>query len=100
MPMSREEYEELLGKLNNAELSHSDRTEILQTLRADYSNVIGDHEKMNADLEKIQKDNADLVLSNSKLFREVGLKSDPQNTEPDEKEFSETVTLSQLLEGK
>lgn len=100
MPMSREDYEELLGKLNNAELPHSERTELLQTLRADYSNVIGDHEKMSADIEKIQKDNADLVLSNSKLFREVGLKSDPKDTEPDEKEFSETVTVSQLLEGK
>lgn len=100
MPMSREEYEELLGKLNNAELPHSERTELLQTLRADYSNVIGDHEKMSADIEKIQKDNADLVLSNSKLFREVGLKSDPKDTEPDEKEFSETITLENILEGK
>lgn len=100
MPMTRDEYEELLGKLNNAELPHSERTELLQTLRADYSGVLDDHQKFETNLEKLQKDNDDLVLSNSKLFRMTAIdKKDDDNPE-DDKDFSENVTLESLLEGK
>ena len=100
MPMTRDEYEELLGKLNNAELTHADRTDLLQQLRADYSGVLDDHAKHSEELQRLQKDNEDLVLSNSKLFRMTAIDVKDEDNKKDDKEFSETVTLESLLEGK
>lgn len=100
MPMTREEYEDHLSKLNNPELTHSERTEVLQLLRADYSTVIDDHQTYESNLSRLKQDNDDLVLSNSKLFRMAGIDKKEDDTKPDEKEFSESVSLSKLLEGK
>lgn len=97
MPMDREEYENILNELNNPELEHSRRTDILQTLRTDYTGVHEDFEKTTKRVEHLEKDNSDLVLSNSKLFRQVGIQGDPDMTRKEEtKEFSETITLEQL----
>lgn len=100
MPMSRDEYEERLSKLNNPELTHTERTELLQELRADYSSVLDDHQAFESNISKLEKDNQDLLMSNSKLFRMTAIdKKDDDNPE-DDKDFSENVTLESLLEGK
>lgn len=97
MPMSKEEYENLLNELNNPDLEHSKRTDILQNLRSDYTNVIEEHESTTKKVQHLEKDNNDLVLSNSKLFRQVGIQGDPDLNKKEElKEFSETITLEQL----
>lgn len=97
MPMSKEEYENLLNELNNPELEHSRRTDLLQTLRTDYTSVLTDFEDFTSKVEKLEKDNKELVVSNSQLFRQVGIIGDPKLEEKEEqKEFSETVTLEQL----
>lgn len=98
MPMmSRDEHEALLSELLTPELEHSRKTEILQLLRKD--NGIGhtEYAELTASNEKLQKDNADLVVSNSKLFREVGLHDRPDKVEEVQKqEYSETVTIESL----
>ena len=100
MPMEREQYEELLTELNRPELEHSRRTEILQELRADYSGVLTDFETNSKTIEKLKTDNDDLVLSNSKLFRQAGIfDKEDDNKEVEKKEFSETVTVSQIEKG-
>ena len=97
MPMSREDYENYLNELINPDLEHSRRTEILQDLRVDYTGVIEDHEKQLKHIDKLTADNQDLVLSNSKLFRQLGINADPvQKKQEEEKEFSETITLEQI----
>lgn len=100
MPMDREKHEEILSKLLDSELPTSERTELLQELRVDYQNVTTDFQGLTETKEKLEKDNSDLVLSNSKLFRQIGINSDEGLKEKEnEKEFSETVTL-ESLEGK
>ena len=100
MAMEREQHENLLNELLNPELEQSRRTEILQELRVDYGTVLTDISSMTENIEGLQKDNTDLVVSNSKLFRQLGVVgNDGKEQEEVQKEFSETVTLEQLESG-
>ena len=96
MPMDRETHEAILNELLNPEIEQSRRTELLQELRVDYGSVITDHTELTQSNEKLQADNSDLVVSNSKLFRQIGITDQKDNEEVKEKEFSETVTLEGL----
>lgn len=96
MPMDRETHEAILNELLNPEIEQSRRTELLQELRVDYGCVITDHNELTQSNEKLQADNSDLVVSNSKLFRQIGITDQKDNEEVKEKEFSETVTLEGL----
>ena len=100
MVMKKDEHESLLNELIDPELEQSRRTEILQLLRNDYNTVIAEHEEMTANIDKLQKDNSDLVLSNSKLFRQIGILGDTEKEEElEQKEFSETITIEELEKG-
>lgn len=100
MPMSKEEHEALLNELLSADLEHSRRTEILQQLRVDYSTVQTDFEELTATKTKLESDNMDLVLSNSKLFRQLGVTGDKKLEEQEQtKDFSESVTIESLEKG-
>ena len=100
MVMKKEDHESLLNELLDPELETSRRTEILQLLRNDYNTVIAEHEEMTANIEKLQKDNSDLVLSNSKLFRQIGIMGNTEKEEElEQKEFSETITIEELEKG-
>lgn len=94
MPMPRDNHETLLNELMNPELNHTRRTEILQELRTDYGTVLSEHDEYTTKIDKLSKDNSDLVLSNSKLFRQIGLTDSEDNKENEKKEFSETITIS------
>ena len=97
MPMSREEYENLLNELNNPELEHSKRTEYLQNLRVDYAKVLEDTDNYTKRMQELEKDNQDLLMSNSKLFRQVGIQGDPEMEKKEEqKTLSETITIDQF----
>lgn len=96
MPMDRETHETILNELLNPEIEQSRRTELLQELRVDYGSVITDHSELTQTNEKLQADNSDLVISNSKLFRQIGITDQKDNEEVKEKEFSETITLEGL----
>ena len=97
--MERDKHEEILGKLLNPELAQSERTELLQQLRVDYGTVHADHTEQTSRLEKLKADNDDLVVSNSKLFRQVGRDSEEHKNEDKKQEFSETVTIEQFERG-
>jgi regulator of replication initiation timing len=97
--MDRDQFEGLLNELLNSELEHSRRTEILQELRVAQSNAYSEYDEFNKKVEKLSKDNSDLVLSNSKLFRQLGNTEPEQKEKEVQKEFSETVTIEQLEKG-
>lgn len=94
--MERDKHEAILNELLNPEIEQSRRTELLQELRVDYGSVITDYTELKQSNEKLQADNSDLVVSNSKLFRQIGLTDTNEKEEVKEKEFSETVTLESL----
>lgn len=95
--MDKEKLEEMLQELLNPELEQSRKTEILQELRVGFSTVSAELEELTKANEKLQKDNNDLVISNSKLFRQLGtLGDESKEEEVEKKEFSETVTLEEL----
>ena len=97
MPMEKDRHEEILQSLLDPSLEQSQRTELLQELRADYSTVLGDFKDFTEKTEKLQKDNDDLVVSNSMLFRKVGTQGDPDLEKKEEqKSFSEEITLEAL----
>lgn len=100
MPMTREEHEAFLNELLAPEIDHTRRTEILQQLRVDYTSVTSDFEELTSTQTKLQAENTDLVLSNSKLFRQMGTQDDPKQKEVEqEKDFSQTVSLESLEKG-
>jgi hypothetical protein len=102
MPMDREVYEGLIGELNNPELDHTRRTEILQNLREDYNVVQTDFAGLQQTSEKLTKEKMDLLESNSQLFRKLGVVGNGSEKKEEEKkkEFSETISLEELERGR
>jgi hypothetical protein len=95
--MNREDHEKLLSDLLDPELEQSVKTGILTQLRDNYTGFTTEYETLNQTTEKLKQDNSDLVISNSKLFRQTGVLGD--NTKPKDevkKEFSETIKLSDI----
>lgn len=99
MPMDRKKHEEILESLLDPSLQQSDRTELLQTLRVDYGSVLTDHSTHTEQIEKLNKDNSDLVLSNSKLFRQIGLTNNDDKKEDEKRTVSESITIEQIEKG-
>jgi hypothetical protein len=100
MIFKREEHEDLLAELLSPEIEHSRKTEILSKLRDNYTEFTTTHETMSKTKEKLERDNADLVISNSKLFRQTGIYGEPEHKEEEkEQEFSETITIEALEKG-
>jgi len=98
MPMTKEEHEALLNELLTADLEQSRRTEILQELRTDYGTVHADFEGLTTSNSKLQANNDDLIVSNSKLFRQLGIVGgdDTMKKKEEEISFSESITIEQL----
>lgn len=98
MPMDKEKFESFMNELNNPELEHARKTEILSELRADYTNVHTDFEELTSSNSKLKATNEDLVIANSKLFRERGIDmNDPAKQQQEQqKTFSESITLEQI----
>lgn len=100
MPMPIDDHNAILEQLNNPELTHSERTEALQKLRADYNDFHQDFNKTNETNTKLQKDNDDLIVSNSQLFRQAGIVGNKDKIEENEsKNYSETITVSAIEKG-
>lgn len=98
MPLNREDHEKLLVDLLNPELEQATKTDILSQLRDNYTGFTTEHETIVSEKEKLKNDNADLVVANSKLFRQTGVMSEGgQKKKEDEKQtFSETIKLSDI----
>lgn len=97
MVLGREEHEGLLNRLNDKEITHDERTDILQKIRTDYVGVLEEREELHETRDKLKADNDDLILSNSKLFRQLGITGDDTLEEKEEeKNFSETITISEI----
>lgn len=94
--MNPEELEEMLNKLNNPELEHTERTEILQTIREENNNVYQTLNETIESLEKTQKEKLNLLESNSQLFRKLGVQEEKKPDEEKETDLSETIKLSDL----
>ena len=95
MPLEREQYEGLLNELLTPDLEAGRKTEILTSLRDHNLEYTTSYETLSKEKEKLVKDNSDLVVANSKLFRQTGVvKEEPKVDEA--KEFSKTVTLEAL----
>lgn len=95
--MDREKHEELLNELHSEDLTIDRRTEILQDLRAEHVATHESYAELEANSSKLTKDKEELVLSNSKMFRQLGIVGDGEAEEEEQqKEFSETVTISEL----
>ena len=94
--MNPEELEEMLNKLNNPELEHTERTEILQTIREENNNVYQTMNETNESLEKLQQEKLNLLESNSQLFRKLGVQEEKKQTNDKETNVSESIKLSDL----
>lgn len=97
--MNRDDHENLLNELMNPEIEHTRRTEILQQLRVDHATGHNDYEQINRSAEKLKADNQDLIVSNSKLFRQIGVVGTEKEVEEEKKDFSETITIEQIERG-
>lgn len=98
MVMKKEDHENLLNELLSGDIDVSRKTEILQELRTDYGTVITEHETHTSSISKLQSEKDDLIVSNSKLFRQLGIvgSSKDEQEKQEEKTFSETITLESI----
>jgi len=91
-----EEHEELLSELLIPELEQARKTEILQELRVDFRSERATVEELTQIREKLEKNNSDLVVSNSQLFRQVGIVGTKDEATEEKKELSQTITIEEL----
>ena len=98
MPMERDNHEQLLSELMG-QPTETRKAEILQELRTDYSGVLNDHTQLTEREKQLAKDKEDLLIANSRLFRQNGIYVDDKEKDKivEEQTFSETVTLESLL---
>ncbi|QRD99289.1 scaffolding protein [Bacillus phage Arbo1] len=98
MPLEPEKHEEILNLLLDPELPQSERTEALQQLRVNYGSFVSEYNDLTKSHEKLAAEKDDLIVSNSKLFRQIGL-TDKQEEDHKKADVSETITIEDL-EGK
>lgn len=96
MVMKREDHEALLTELMDEGIETSRKTEILQELRASNDEGIQTVEDLTKNNEKLQTDKDDLVVSNSKLFRQLGQETNPNQEEQEQQNLSEEITIESL----
>lgn len=96
MPLNREDHEKMLADLLTPDLEQARKTEILTSLRDNYTEFTTSFEVVNKNLEKVSKDNSDLVIANSKLFRQTGVVTNTEPPKDEKKEFSQTITIEDL----
>jgi hypothetical protein len=96
MPLNREDYEGLLNELLTPDLEAGRKTEILTSLRDHNLEYTTSYETLNKEKEKLAKDNSDLVIANSKLFRQTGVVKDEEPKKDEAKEFSQSITLEAI----
>ena len=98
--MDREEHENLLNELLSEDLTIDRKTEILQTLRTDHVATHESYSELETNNSKLTKDKEELLVSNSKMFRQLGITGNSEaEAEEQKKEFSETVTIKELEEN-
>ena len=99
--VKRSEHEDLLTKaLGTVDpQKQGELSEILQTLREDYSTVL-DHDQ---ELEKVNSELSDtndkLTQSNSRLFLKMGQQQEQSEQEENEEDRAETITIDDLIKG-
>ena len=97
MARSVEEHDELLAELLVPDLEQARKTEILQELRTDFREERQTAEELAATNAKLKSNNDDLVISNSKLFRQAGIVGGGEPPEEKKKQaLSETITIEEL----
>ena len=99
--LSYDEHQELLNELAGEEpVERSRLIEIGNQLRDNYVEATTTIEKTSETVEKFKKENYDLVVSNSQMFRQLGSQnaSEESKKEQEEKSISESITL-EALEG-
>ena len=97
--MSRDDHDALLNELLTPELEHSRKSEILQQLRTHDATFNAEFEDITKTRDSLQKKHDDLVVSNSQLFRQLGdiSTTSKMQEEVKEQEYSETITIEQLI---
>lgn len=97
--LTKDEHEGLLSELLQEDILTSRKTEILQQLRV--SNTIAHevYDKASKNIENLSKEKDDLLVANSMLFRKIGVQElgEQKQQEEEQKTFSESVTLEDLL---
>ena len=79
MVMEVERHETILNRLNDPEITHNERTELLTELRADFTGVVTDLSEQTKTIKDLEKEKTDLVQAHSQLFRERGVNNAKDN---------------------
>ena len=77
-------------------------SEVLVDLQNNYTSILSTVDELTAKAAKLEKDNADLIMANGKLFQAVGvIAPSPKETET-EKDEPQSIedTLAEMLERK
>lgn len=76
MVMEVSRHEEILNTLNNPDLEHTERTQLLSELRSDFTTVVTDFSTNTKTITELEKERNDLLLAHSQMFRQLGTKEE------------------------
>lgn len=97
--LTYDEHQELLNELAGEEpIERSRLVEIAGNLRDNYAETTKSFEENTSKLDGLQKENYDLVVSNSQMFRQLGSQnsSEESKKKEQEKSFSESITIEDV----
>lgn len=77
-------------------------SEVLVDLQNNYTAALSAVDELTAKADKLEKDNADLIMANGKLFQAVGVIAPPTKETETEKDDPKSIedTLAEMLERK
>ncbi len=95
MPMESERFEEIMEALNNPEIEHTEKAELLQELRNDHTKTWEEHSTNTTENAKLKAEKEDLLLTNSRYFNQLSTlnKNGEKNEEQEKQTLSETITI-------
>lgn len=100
--MKKEEFEELInsikGKVNETDSALI--SEDLLGIVGNYYSALDRIDEVEAQNEKLEKDNKDLIMANGRLFQKIGFQKEEVKYDVQEQDEDEEIRLEDIIDEK
>lgn len=100
--MNMEEYNKLIDNIRN---NMDEETRALQsdnfaTLMSAYNTRMDEIKDLNSENERLKNTNNELLLTNGKLFQQIGFKKEENEKKIESKEKDDIISISDIINDK
>ena len=100
--MKKEEFEELInsikGKVNETDSALI--SEDLLGIVGNYYSALDRIDEVEAQNEKLEKDNKDLIMANGRLFQKIGFQKEEVKNDVQDQDEDEEIRLEDIIDEK